>query len=110
MPSPDGSATSAKQWLAFKSTICNRQSSIEMASNDYYFITHWKVEGTVEEVSNILEDTVSLVRWWPSVYLEVEVLNPGDQTGRGKVVGLKTKGWLPYTLAWKFRLTESRHP
>ena len=81
-----------------------------MASNDYHFITHWKVEGTVEEVSDILEDTASLVHWWPSVYLEVEVLDPGDKTGIGKVVGLKTKGWLPYTLTWKFRLTESRHP
>jgi hypothetical protein len=81
-----------------------------MASNDYHFITHWQVESTVEEVSSILEDTASLVRWWPSVYLEVEVLDPGDKTGRGKVVGLKTKGRLPYTLTWKFRLIESRHP
>jgi len=81
-----------------------------MASNDYHFITHWKVEGTVEEVSKILEDTTSLVRWWPAVYLEAQVFDPGDQTGRGKVVGLKTKGWLPYTLSWKFRLMESRHP
>jgi hypothetical protein len=51
-----------------QSTICNRQSSIEMASNDYHF--HWQVESTVEEVSNILEDTTSLVRWWPSFYLD----------------------------------------
>jgi hypothetical protein len=81
-----------------------------MASNEYHFITHWQVEGTVEEVSSILEDTRSLVRWWPSVYLEVRVLDPGDETGIGKVVSLTTKGWLPYTLQWQSRLIESRRP
>ena len=28
----------------------------------------------------------------------------------GKVVSLYTKGWLPYTLRWKFRVTENRQP
>jgi hypothetical protein len=81
-----------------------------MASNEYHFITHWQVEGTVEEVSNILEDTPSLVRWWPSVYLAVQVLESGDESGMGKVVDLTTKGWLPYTLRWQSRLIESRRP
>jgi hypothetical protein len=63
-----------------------------MLSNDYHFITHWQIEGTVEEVSKILEDTASLLRWWPSVYLELQVLDPGDEIGRGKVVRLKTEG------------------
>ncbi len=81
-----------------------------MLSNDYHFITRWQVEGTVEEVSNVLEDTTSLPRWWPAVYLEVQVLDPGNEIGRGKVVRLKTKGWLPYALDWQFRLTESRRP
>jgi len=81
-----------------------------MAANEYHFITQWKLEGTVEEVSNILEDTPSLVRWWPSVYLEAQVLDPGDKTGKGRVVRVRTKGWLPYTLRWQFRLIESRRP
>src|SRR5215831_18190279 len=81
-----------------------------MAANDYHFITHWEVEGTVEEVSSILEDTPSLVRWWPSVYLAVQVLEPGDESGIGKVVDLTTKGWLPYTLRWQSRVIESRRP
>ena len=33
---------------------------------------------------------------------------PGDAQGVGKVVRLYTKGWLPYTLRWQFRVTESR--
>ncbi|HEX8746698.1 MAG TPA: SRPBCC family protein [Pyrinomonadaceae bacterium] len=81
-----------------------------MASNEYHFITEWRVEGTVEEVSAILEDASGLPRWWPSVYLSVEELEPNDESGAGRVVSLYTKGWLPYTLRWKFRVTASRHP
>lgn len=81
-----------------------------MAANEYHFITEWRVEGTVEEVSAILEDALALPRWWPSVYLSVEELEPNDESGTGRVISLLTKGWLPYTLGWKFRVTESRHP
>lgn len=81
-----------------------------MASNDYHFVTHWRVESTVEEVYEILNNARDLVRWWPSVYLDVQVLEPGDKHGLGKVVSLHTRGWLPYTLRWQFRVTESRYP
>lgn len=82
-----------------------------MAANEYHFVSEWRVQSTVEEVSEILNDALDLPRWWPSVYLEVEELEPaGDADGLGRVIGLCTKGWLPYTLRWKFRITESRHP
>jgi hypothetical protein len=71
--------------------------------NDYVFVTRWRVEATIEEVSEILDDALSLPRWWPSVYLEVRKLPDG-------VIDLYTKGWLPYTLHWRFRITESRQP
>jgi hypothetical protein len=78
--------------------------------NDYHFITRWRVEGTVEEVSDVLDHVTDLPRWWPSVYLDVRVLEPGDERGVGKLVSLYTKGWLPYTLRWQFRVTDSRYP
>jgi hypothetical protein len=81
-----------------------------MASNDYHFITHWRVEAAVDEVAEILSNGVDLVRWWPSVYLNAEELEPGDAEGVGRVISLYTKGWLPYTLRWQFRVTESRFP
>ncbi|HXG91732.1 MAG TPA: SRPBCC family protein [Blastocatellia bacterium] len=81
-----------------------------MAANEYHFITRWRVEGAINEVADILKDAASLPRWWPSVYLDVQVLEPGDEEGIGKVVSLYTKGWLPYTLRWQFRVTESRYP
>ncbi len=81
-----------------------------MATTDYHFITKWRVESTVEEVSAVLGDAPGLVRWWPSVYLEVKELKLGDERGIGKEIDLYTKGWLPYTLRWQFRVTESRSP
>jgi hypothetical protein len=77
-----------------------------MPTNDYHFITHWRIQGTIEEVGHILADAPSLTRWWPSVYLNVRELAPGDERGLGKTIGLYTKGWLPYTLRWKFRVSE----
>jgi hypothetical protein len=80
-----------------------------MASNEYHFITEWRVPGTVAEVAEVIGDAPDLARWWPSVYLGVTQLDPGDESGLGKVVELYTKGWLPYTLRWQFRVTET-HP
>ncbi|MDT7604912.1 MAG: hypothetical protein QOF61_2909 [Acidobacteriota bacterium] len=82
-----------------------------MSLTDYHFVSRWRVEGTtVEEVSDILGDAEGLARWWRSVYLKVETLEPGDERGVGKLVRLHTKGWLPYTLRWEFRNIESRYP
>ena len=79
-----------------------------MTTNDYHFISVWRVKSTIEEVSEIIGDARGLARWWPSVYLDVNVLEEGDEHGVGKVVSLYTKGWLPYTLRWEFRVTEAR--
>jgi hypothetical protein len=76
-----------------------------VASNAYHFITHWRVPGTLQEVNDILSNAADLPRWWPSVYLDVQVLEPGDERGLGRVASLYTKGWLPYTLRWQFRVT-----
>ena len=79
-------------------------------TNEYHFITKWEVKGTAEEVYKILDDVDNLPNWWPSVYLDIKVHKPGDQKGVGKVVELYTKGWLPYTLRWKFRSTKREFP
>ena len=55
-----------------------------MATNEYHFITHWRVKASVQEVTDIIADAESLPRWWPSVYLEVQVLEKGDAQGIGK--------------------------
>jgi hypothetical protein len=78
---------------------------------EYAFLTHWRLRGTAREVSDVLGDALALPRWWPSVYLDVKELAPGDPaTGKGRVIELFTKGWLPYTLRWRFTVTESDPP
>jgi hypothetical protein len=81
-----------------------------MSVNDYRFIDRWRVAGTVAEVADILEDALSLARWWPSVYFEVQELEPGGEHGIGKLISLRAGGWLPYTLRLNFRTIESRYP
>lgn len=81
-----------------------------MASNDYHFITRWRLQSDLKEINEVIGNGPDLARWWPSVYLEVKELEKGDERGIGKVVDLYTKGWLPYTLRWSFRITENRVP
>lgn len=78
--------------------------------NAYHFITHWKLDASCEEVYRTLEDVDGLVKWWPSVYLDIKILEKGKPGGLGKVVALYTKGWLPYTLKWQFRVTQVDFP
>jgi polyketide cyclase/dehydrase/lipid transport protein len=80
------------------------------AANEYAFITAWHVPATPDEIASVLADAKGLERWWPSVYLKVTIAEPGDDRGIGKIVDLHTKGWLPYTLKWRFRVTESDPP
>lgn len=81
-----------------------------MAANEYHFVTTWQIPATPEEISAVLGDAEGLARWWPSVYLTVDVVEPGDALGVGKVVDLWTKGWLPYSLRWRFTVVESDPP
>jgi uncharacterized protein YndB with AHSA1/START domain len=78
---------------------------------EYAFLTSWRLRATAREVYDVLSDPIGLKRWWPSVYLDVKELAPPDpKTGEGRVIGLWTKGRLPYTLRWNFTVTESTPP
>jgi hypothetical protein len=79
-------------------------------NHDYAFRSRWRVAGTCGEVADVLGDPIALTRWWPSVYLAVDELQPPDERGLGRRVRLLTRGWLPYTLRWEFEVVESRYP
>lgn len=81
-----------------------------MASHDYRFITRWRVRGTREEVSEVLDEPTAFPCWWPSVYLGVREAASGDGRGIGRTLDLWTRGWLPYTLRWRLRVVESHRP
>ncbi len=78
------------------------RGSPRVRSDQYHFVTVWRVAGTVAEVAEVLGDGAALTRWWPEVYLDaVHRVRDGEDT-----VELWTTGWLPYTLRWTLRLTE----
>jgi hypothetical protein len=81
-----------------------------VSPNEYRFLSSWRVDGTCGEVADALGDPLGLARWWPSVYLDVEELQPPDARGLGRRVRLRTKGWLPYTIRWESEAVESRYP
>jgi hypothetical protein len=68
------------------------------------------VKASIQDVSDLLSEATDLPRWWPSVYLSAVEEEPGDADGLGKVVRLHTRGRLPYTLRWSFRVTEADAP
>lgn len=83
----------------------------ESGTSNYHFITVWQLANTdCETVYRILEEVDQLDRWWPSVYLDVKILEQGQPGGIGKRVALYTKGWLPYTLRWTFVVTAADFP
>jgi hypothetical protein len=38
-----------------------------LASNDYQFLTNWRVVGTAEEVFGLISHAEDFPRWWPAV-------------------------------------------
>jgi hypothetical protein len=81
-----------------------------MPDNAYHFVDRWRVEGDIKEVADILEDALSLPRWWGSVYFEVKEIEPGEKQGLGKLISLRAGGWLPYTLRIHFRTVAANYP
>jgi hypothetical protein len=79
-------------------------------ANDYYFVTRWRVAGRGDEVYALISRPLDYPRWWPSVYLETEEIDPGDASGLGRRTRFLTKGWLPYTLRWQSRAIEINRP
>jgi hypothetical protein len=79
-------------------------------NDSYHFVSCWRFEAKIEEVADILSDGPGFSRWWPSVYLKVLEVEPGDEQKVGTVVDLYTKGWLPYTLRWQGRVTRANYP
>ncbi|HVZ22757.1 MAG TPA: SRPBCC family protein [Vicinamibacterales bacterium] len=80
-----------------------------MAANDYTFVTGWRVEGTPQLVFDILDDPAGYPRWWPSVWLEAELVNDG-RDGSPRTIRFLSRGRLPYTLRWTARRVAADPP
>jgi len=79
-------------------------------TNEYHFITRWRVRATVEEVFDLISNPLDFPRWWPSVYLTTEMIEPPNERGAGRRIRYHTKGWLPYTIRWEATTLEFNRP
>ncbi|MDJ0626030.1 MAG: hypothetical protein QNJ31_06670 [Candidatus Caenarcaniphilales bacterium] len=79
-------------------------------SNVFHYVTEWRVKGKIEQVYEVLYNDQEIVKWWPSVHLNVQSIDAGEVDGEGKIINLETKGWMPYTLYWKYRVIKSNKP
>ncbi len=80
------------------------------SSGQFDLTSHWRIEAPIESVCSILSDVERLPDWWGDVYLDVKVLELGDEDGIGRVVSFHSRGWLPYTLRWRATLVAADRP
>ena len=80
------------------------------SSNEFHMVSHWRVQGSIEEVAAILKDATALPEWWSEVYLAAVIVEPGKANGIGRRVAITAKGRLPYVLKWTATLIENEAP
>lgn len=77
----------------------------------YNFVTHWRFDdAAITEVADILEDTASLPRWWPQLFRQVTILQPGGEHAVGQVARCVCRARLPYSLHFTYTVVEQRYP
>lgn len=72
--------------------------------------SHWRINGTIEEVADVLGDVERLPNWWGDVYLGVAVIDPGGEDGIGRRIAFHSRGILPYTLRWQGEVVAADRP
>jgi hypothetical protein len=47
------------------------------AVDDYRFIDRWRVQGTLDDIWEIMTDGAAFKRWWPGIFLPHPLLDHG---------------------------------
>jgi len=81
-----------------------------MTGNDDHILARWELEASPTEVFDLIVDAPSYPRWWPSVFLEARVLEPGDERGVGRLVEVRTVTFLLASVRWRYRVTAAHSP
>ena len=82
-----------------------------MLAQQYDFLSAWRFdECSLTEVADILEDTASLPAWWPELFKTVTIVQRGSEHGLGQIAECTCKARLPYTLRFRYTVTDVRYP
>ena len=94
-----------------------------LATNEYHFVNRWRLRATIDEVAELIQHPEEFRNWWPSAWLDYELLSDPDDPGAfaegsdpaaccsvGRTFRYRVKGWLPYSLNLTFRVVERRPP
>ena len=76
----------------------------------YEIVSRWYVPGAIDDVYAVLTDAEALPRWWPEAYAKVTVVADGAEDGVGRITDITTRGVLPYDVAWRVEVVETRRP
>lgn len=75
----------------------------------YAFATTWALEAPIERVWAALRDTERWSEWFPALR-DVRLIEPGDEDGVGAVLEPVVRGYLPYDLVLRARITTVEAP
>jgi len=81
---------------------------IPVLVTDYHCTARWELEATPEELCALMLDAPALPRWWPSVFLDATLVDPGDERAVGRTVELLVAAFLPLTLRLRAKVTAVR--
>ena len=76
---------------------------------EYSFLTTWLVDARREPVWEAIFDQQAWPSWWRGVEAAIE-LEPGDESGVGKLSRLTWRSRLPYDLVFEARTTRVERP
>jgi hypothetical protein len=80
-----------------------------LPATEYSFRDRWQVEGTIDEVAGLLQQTAALTQWWPQL-AKVSVEQTGDADGHSRLFKTRMHGFLPYVLDVQFRVVHVEFP
>ena len=77
----------------------------------YNFATRWRFDNVaITAVADILEDTASMPRWWPQLFKQVTIIQPGGDHALGQVADCVCRARLPYSLRFTYVVVEEHYP
>ncbi len=66
--------------------------------------SEWMLDAREDEILDILDDPMSLTRWWSPVFMRGELISAGDRNKVGLTARFYTKGLLPHTFQFTARI------